>query len=64
MEKSLMVVVEETKLKVYSALNQIVEESKLPPFLFEGILTEMLADVRNQKFINLMAEMNGKEEAE
>ncbi len=63
MEKSLMVAIEEAKLKVFSAFNKIAEETKLPPFVFESIATDLLCEIRKQKFYDLMAETeNGKEE--
>ena len=56
MEKSLMVAIEEAKLKVYAAFNQIVEETKLPPFLFECVVTDLLAEIRKQEVIDLIKE--------
>ena len=56
MEKSLMVAIEEAKLKVFSAFNQISEETKLPPFVFESIVTDLLCEIRKQKFYDLLAE--------
>lgn len=62
MEKSLMVVVEEARLKIYAAVNQIVEETKLPPFLVEGIVAELLSEIRKQKVIDLITENETQEE--
>lgn len=62
MEKSLMVAVEEARLKIYAAVNQIVEETKLPPFLVEGIVAELLSEIRKQKVIDLITENEAQEE--
>lgn len=62
MEKSLMVAIEEAKLKVYAAFNQIVAETKLPPFLFECVVTDLLAEIRKQEVIDLITEKESQEE--
>lgn len=62
MEKSLMVAIEEARLKVYAAFNQIAEETKLPPFLLEGIVTDLLSEIRKQKVIDLITEKESQEE--
>ena len=52
----LSVMLEQAKAKVTAAFGQIQEETHLPAYLFEGIVAGVLADVRNQKNLELTAD--------
>lgn len=50
----LSITLETAKSKLKSAFNEVLSESKLPAYLMEGIVLEILADIRNRKNIELM----------
>lgn len=54
----LSILMENTKGKMTAAVNQSIEESGLPAYLIEGILTGILAEVRNQKNLELISDYN------
>lgn len=58
MKQPLSVVMTNTKLKLNNAFNQILEDSQLPAYLYEGLLLDMLSEVRNRKNLELVMEMN------
>ena len=60
----LSVVMENTKGKMTAAVNQIVNEAKLPAYLIEGILLGILSDVRNQKNLELISDYNAMNQEE
>lgn len=63
----LSIILETSKRKFISAFNQVLAETKLPAYLVEGIVLELLSDVRNQKNLELMADYNAmtaKDDAE
>lgn len=63
----LSIALESARGKLVSAFSQVIAESKLPAYLVEGIVLEILADLRNRKNIELMmdyAAMRTKEEKE
>lgn len=51
--KPLSLIIQEAKRMTISAFNQVQEKTGLPAFLFEGILTDLLAQIREQKNIEL-----------
>lgn len=57
-KQPLSIMLENAKGLMFQAVNQMQEKTKLPAFLFEGIIMEILADVRNQKNIELMSDFN------
>ncbi len=63
-EKPLMIVIEEAKAQLFTAFNNIVKETKLPSFLLEGVVNDLLSDIRRQKNIDLMTMLDVKEEEE
>lgn len=63
-EKPLMIVIEEAKAQLFTAFNNIVKETKLPSFLLEGVVNDLLSDIRRQKNIDLMTMLDMKEEEE
>lgn len=58
MNKSLVSTLENAKLKMMTTFNQIVGEGNIPMYLYEGILLEILSDVRTQKNVELISEIN------
>lgn len=58
MNKSLVSTLENTKIKMMATFNQIASEGNIPMYLYEGILLEMLSDVRTQKNVELVSEIN------
>ena len=63
-EKPLMIVIEEAKAQLFTAFNNIVKETKLPSFLLEGVVNDLLSDIRREKNLDLMTMLDVKEEEE
>lgn len=68
--KSLALMLEEAKREMTAAVNQVIQNTNLPAYLIDGILSAILADVRSQKNIELLEELktvtanNQKEKSE
>ena len=63
----LSIMLENARGTMIEGINQIMQESNLPAYLIEGILVGILADVRNQKNLELASDynsMNHEEETE
>ena len=59
MEKQpLSIILENAKGMTFQAFNQIQEKTQLPAYLMEGIIMELLADIRNQKNLELVSDFN------
>ena len=59
MEKQpLSIMLENAKGMTFQAFNQIQEKTQLPAYLMEGIIMERLADIRNQKNLELVSDFN------
>lgn len=56
MNTPLNVMIEQAKMKMVNSFNQVVQESHLPAYLIEGILLGILADVREQKSMELTSD--------
>lgn len=54
----LSVMIENTKGMMFEAFQQIQEKSNLPAYLLEGIVVDLLSQVRNQKNLELVSDMN------
>lgn len=54
----LSILLEKTKGKLVSAMNEVLSESGLPAYLMEGLVLEVLADVRLQKAHELAMDMS------
>lgn len=54
----LSVVMENTRGRLNQSFKQIISESKLPAYLIEGMLAEMLSEVRNRKNLELISDIN------
>jgi len=52
---NLSVHMERTRLALVQAVNGVLNESKLPAYLLEGIVEGILADIRRQKNAELVA---------
>lgn len=50
----LSIMLETAKGKFISAFNEVLADTKLPAYLIEGIVLEILADLRNRKNLELM----------
>lgn len=57
-QQPLSIMLENAKGLMFQAANKVQEQTKLPAYLFEGILMEILADVRNQKNLELVSDFN------
>lgn len=44
--------------------NQIVEQSNLPAYLLEGIVADLLSEIRKQKNLELVSDMNRMKQTE
>ena len=59
MEKQpLSIMLENAKGMTFQAFNQIQYKTQLPAYLMEGIIMELLADIRNQKNLELVSDFN------
>lgn len=54
----LSVLMESTRGKLIQAFNQVIDETRLPAYLYEGMLAELLAEVRNRKNLELISDIN------
>ena len=60
--KPLCVLLEEAKAEYTRAFNEATAKTRLPAYLCENILLGILADVRAQKAVEIVAEMNAAKE--
>lgn len=60
----LSIMLESAKGKFVSAFNEVLTETKLPAYLVEGIVLEILADLRNRKNLELMMDYTAMKEKE
>ena len=60
----LSVRMESARGMLIQAFNQIQEETGLPAYLYEGMIVNLLAEVRNQKNLEILADLNAAEAAE
>lgn len=61
---SLPIIMEQTKTMMRNAYNEVRRTTRLPAFLMEGILVELLAEVRNEKNAEIMSQVAAEEEEE
>lgn len=54
----LSVMIENAKGMMIDAFNQVQEKSNLPAYLMEGIIVDLLSQVRNQKNLELVQDYN------
>jgi hypothetical protein len=60
----LSVAMENTRGRLNQAFNQIIGESKLPAYLIEGMLAEILSEIRNRKNLELISDINAMQNKE
>lgn len=56
MKPTLIIILERARAILKNALNRVIAETALPAYLIEGILLDLLADVRAQKAAEIAAE--------
>ena len=61
-KQPLSIMLENAKGMTFQAFNQIQEKTQLPAYLMEGIVMELLADIRNQKNLELVSDFNMMQE--
>lgn len=54
----LSIMLENAKTLMIDAFNQVQQKTNLPAYLMEGIVLDLLAQIRNQKNVELVADMN------
>lgn len=59
----LCLALENAKGELFRSLNKILSETGLPAYLCEGILEELLAEVRKQKCFEIINEINAAKAA-
>ena len=60
----LSVLMESARGKLIQAFNQVMDETRLPAYLYEGMLLELLSEVRNRKNLELISDINTMNEQE
>ena len=61
---SVPIIMEQTKTMMRNAYDEVRNTTRLPAFLMEGILVELLAEVRNEKNAEIMSQVAMGEEKE
>lgn len=64
MNEPLIVIIEKTKAKINTAVNKIICESGLPAYLLDGILMGIVADVKDQKNVEMMQAVISQDNSE
>ncbi len=59
----LSVMLENAKGMMIDAFNQVQEKTNLPAFLMEGIVLDLLSEVRNRKNLELVQDYNRMNQA-
>lgn len=54
----LSLMLENAKGMMIDSFNQVQEKTNLPAYLMEGIVLDLLSQVRNQKNLELVSDMN------
>lgn len=60
----LSVMMENTKGMMFEAFQQVQEKSNIPAYLMEGIVVDLLSQVRNQKNLELVSDMQRMNQSE
>lgn len=60
----LSLMMENVKGAMTDAFNPIVEQSNLPAYLLEGIVADLLSEIRKQKNLELVSDMNRMKQTE
>lgn len=54
----LSIIIENARGKLIQAFNEVLAETKLPAYLTEGIILEILSEVRSRKNLELVSDYN------
>ncbi|MGN1111569.1 MAG: hypothetical protein ACI4RP_00050 [Acutalibacteraceae bacterium] len=54
----LSLIIENARGKFIQTFNQVIDETKLPAYLVEGMLLELLAEVRSRKSLEIITDIN------
>jgi hypothetical protein len=60
----LSVMIENARGMMLDSFNEVIEKTNLPAYLLEGVVIDLLSEVRKQKNIELVAALNSMNEAE
>lgn len=60
----LSIMIENARGALNQTFNQIVEQSNLPAYLLEGIVADLLSEIRKQKNLELVSDMNRMKQTE
>ncbi len=58
----LSIMLENAKALMIDAFNQVQQKTSLPAYLMEGIILDLLSQIRNQKNVELVTDMNRAKE--
>ena len=54
----LSIMIESAKGILVESFNQVQEKTNLPAYLLEGVILDLLSQIRNQKNLELISDMN------
>lgn len=54
----LSIIIENVRADLFNEYNRVSSQSGLPSYLMEGIVVEILSEIRKQKNIDMIIEMN------
>lgn len=60
----LSIMIENAKGALNQAFNEILQQSNLPAYLMEGIVVDLLSQIRCQKNLELVSDMNRMKRSE
>lgn len=60
----LSIMIENAKGALNQAFNEILQQSNLPAYLMEGIVVDLLSQIRCQKNLELVSDMNMMKQSE
>jgi hypothetical protein len=60
----LSVMIENARGMMLDSFNEVIEKTNLPAYLLDGVVIDLLSEVRKQKNIALIAALNSMNEAE
>ena len=60
----LSIMIENAKGALNQAFNEILQQSNLPAYLIEGIVVDLLSQIRCQKNLELVSDMNRMKQSE
>lgn len=60
----LSLMLENAKKNINVVINQAIEESGLPAYLLEGIVVDLLSEIRKQKNLELLADISAASKKE